>query len=737
MPRNEENLAILQDCNGGEVALKGVKVHGRLHGLMAEVEVEQKYINPQDTNIEAIYTFPLPLGATLLGLEVVIAGKKLAGSVVEKKKAERQYEDAITDGDSAIMLEEAGPGLYTVSLGNLMAGESAVIRYHYALLLSWQGNLLRFMIPTTIAPRYGNAEAAGMRPHQIPTASLMVDYPLDITIDVEGDLAGARFASPSHQIEVERSDNGMFVHLAGKACLDHDFILTLQSENAQSSCVITPDGEGQVALATLRIPPMTSENEKPLALKVVIDCSGSMGGTSIIQARKASLEILNLLKPSDSFNITLFGSSHEHFFKKMMPASTKNIAAAWSKLECLDANMGGTEMEKAIESAFSLKGEDEGLATVLLITDGEIHEHEKLVLRAKNSGHRIFTVGVGNAVAEVFLKSLSNITGGACELVAPQEGMTERVLMQFHRMRQPILGDIKVNWPAETEWQTAMPSTVFAGDTVQIFAGFKHPIEGVVMLDVQGATVVTTPITGVNETEIPRVAAAIRMRNAPDEDCLSLALKYQLLSRWTNFLVVAERIEKADDLPILHQVPQMLAAGWGGVGVMDVPSFCRSSSYDQLSMPTVMRTGRSSASVAAMKASGIAPLDIPSFLLKAEHTAYEADPTSARFIENLNTKYSRVFITPKQPETIDELVRNGLDEDVELKLRELVGRGFDEVEVVVSFLYALTQSEMGEMFSRSYSRIILKLWKQTIKNRAVDAEVRDMFAILGINVEIA
>jgi hypothetical protein len=41
---------------------------------MAEVAVEQSYCNPRDTNIEAVYSFPLPLGAVLLGLEVEIGG---------------------------------------------------------------------------------------------------------------------------------------------------------------------------------------------------------------------------------------------------------------------------------------------------------------------------------------------------------------------------------------------------------------------------------------------------------------------------------------------------------------------------------------------------------------------------------------------------------------------------------------------------------------------------------------
>jgi len=189
MSNSEENFAILKERNGNAVALQSVKVKGRLHDLMAEVEVEQAYTNPQKKNIEAIYTFPLPLGSALLGLDVEIDGKKLTGSVVEKKQAEREYEDAVTDGNSAILLQEAGPGLYTVSIGNLMAGESAVIRYRYALLLSWQGDTLRFLLPTTIAPRYGDAIAVGMQPHQVPFSSIEAEYPVSISIQIEGQLA--------------------------------------------------------------------------------------------------------------------------------------------------------------------------------------------------------------------------------------------------------------------------------------------------------------------------------------------------------------------------------------------------------------------------------------------------------------------------------------------------------------------------------------------------------------------
>jgi len=768
MSNAEKNFAGLEDRTGKKIALNGLKVNGRLHNMMAEIEVEQSYTNHQESNIEAIYTFPLPLGSALLGLDVEINGKKLSGIVVEKKQAERQYEETITDGDSAIMLEEIGPGLYTVSIGNLMMGESAVIRYRYALLLSWQGDTLRFFLPTAIAPRYGDSEAAGIQPYQIPITSLTAEYPVSISIQIEGELASALISSPSHSIAVQQSSTGIVVSPRCKAHLDRDFILSIQSEKSQSSCMLAKDGDNYVVLASLRIPLHRESEELPLALKIVIDCSGSMAGTSIAQARKASLEILSLLRPQDYFNVTLFGNSHVHFFPNMVPADVENIAAASNGLEKLTADMGGTEIGNALESTFSLNGPD-SISTVLLITDGEIYEHEKLVKRAKTSGHRIFTVGVGNAVAEVFLKSLSSETDGACELVTPQEGMAERVLNQFHRMRQPKLGLLNIEWPSEPDWQTSMSNTVFAGDTVQVFAGFKTAIDGMVALKVHRNSDVTSPIAEVSETQIPRLSAARRMAVANEAEGLQLALKYQLLSRWTNFLVLSELAEKAGDLPDIHQVPQMLAADWGGTGDSCCMRFDPLPSVDSspLDQQTIMRTSiQRNEIIQVMQQAGVDPRDIPKFLRKQTNgddgdsigkvvrkllsNLFRTDSSIAedsnecdiqsklsispeKFVVNLAKAFTSFLKTPVWPKTISELVHVGLDQVIALNLMEAIDSGFDEEEVVASFIYALSESVIGNIFSRSSKRVILKRWKDIGHRTSLAAEMRLGLASVTLN----
>ncbi len=718
MSKNEENLAILKDKQGRDVALKGVNVRARLHGLMAEVEVEQLYQNPHKTNIEAVYTFPLPIGAVLLGLDVEIAGKKISGQVVEKKQAERNYEDAVTDGNSAVMLEEAGPGLFTASIGNLMANESAVIRYRYGLLLSWQGSRLRFLLPTTIAPRYGDAQAAGLRPHQVPVATLDVEYPLDLAVTIEGDLASATIASLSHPISVGRSENGVVVRLSGKAVLDRDFVLTLESDKDQSSCVLVPDREGQVALASLRIPPVSGAEDQPLSLKVVIDCSGSMGGTSIAQARKAALEILNQLRPQDNFNITLFGSDFTHVFPKLVPASAKHIAEAWNRLDDLDADMGGTEMEVALDAVFSF-GRAEGKAAVLLITDGEIQEHVKLVRRAEQSGHRVFVVGVGTAVAETFLQSLAKSTGGACELVAPQEGMAERVLSQFHRMRQPKLGALHIEWPAGAEWQTALPATVFAGDTVHVFAGFSTPISGTVKMPINGSGDVVATIVSATEANIPRIAAARRIETASEKQGLELSLAYQLLTKWTNYLVVAEREAKAENLPELHQVPQMLAAGWGNTGVpafsrkhsivdsvVACASFCDFQDDIPFGSDPLPKAGIGRAACA------------PSLIQKRI-----GDTSPKQFVERLESAVFLYSTGPKLPGTVAELDALGLDNVLSDESRRLVACGCRESDVVIALLYALSESAISELFERNLKRLILKRWKDIEPGELLNEEM--------------
>ena len=724
MAANEENISILRDSQNREVALQGVNICARLHQRIAEVEVVQSYVNASQKNIETIYTFPLPIGAVLLSLDVEIAGKKLSGHVVERQRAERDYEDAITDGNSAVMLQETGPGLYTASIGNLMPAETAVIKYRYALMLRWQGTKVRFLLPTTIAPRYGHAQAHGMQPHLVRTSSLTAQYPLKLRVVVEGELAASVITCLTHPIAFEKQPDALAITLANGAVLDRDFVLTLAADVAQSSCSYVQDGDEFIAAASMRIPPVAPSSATSLGVKLVIDCSGSMAGTSIAQARKAALEILHALSPNDRFNVSLFGDEIEHLFPTMVPATPPFLSKAVNRLEFLEADMGGTEMQAALLSTFALQGA-ENTPSVLLITDGEIEAQEMMLRCAKTCAHRIFTVGVGSAVVDVFLESLARTTGGACELVSPQEGMAEKILTQFHRLRQPQLEQAQMQWPCAPEWSTALPQTLFAGDTVHVFAGFKQAVDGVITLHTALAGTpmsVSADATLSTEAELPRIAAAHRMKNATPAQALALALQYQLLSPFTSYLVVAHRKVQANDLPVLHQVPQMLAADWGGTGGLAF-SRCSAPDIDMAGSISFLRKQGHTVSSPSPHNDCFDDLDLP---FGGYSEVMNVSPR--QWIEQLKDAAMFGHQVVKLPLSLAELDRLGLDKCLSDKLWQHSASGIAQTELVVAFLYALTESVVGVLFDRNLKRLILKRWKEVRPSQVLNQDMQHALA---------
>ena len=89
--------------DGQAVALQSVQAQGQLQGLMLRMKLRQVYSNSASDNLECVYTFPLAWGSVLLGMAIELNGKRMTGTVVEKKEAETTYEKAIQSGDLHVM----------------------------------------------------------------------------------------------------------------------------------------------------------------------------------------------------------------------------------------------------------------------------------------------------------------------------------------------------------------------------------------------------------------------------------------------------------------------------------------------------------------------------------------------------------------------------------------------------------------------------------------------------------
>ncbi|MEK8029259.1 VIT domain-containing protein [Ideonella sp. DXS29W] len=565
--------------------LQHVTMNARLEGLLLDATVRQRYRNTTDKTLEVVYTFPLNEGAVLLGFKVTLGGRVSEGRVIEKVEAEHRYEQAMDEGDAPVMLQRAGDGLFTANLGNFKPGEEAVIEYRFGHLQAVEQGRVRLCVPTTVAPRYGHAVTQGqLQPHQVPEASLVAEYPFELTLELDASWNGSALHCATHRAAFAMTEAGARLTLAERAWLDRDVVVTVDAPSFVSSVRRVADVGQQVVLASF-LPTQTRPPRASIDLKLLVDCSGSMAGDSMNSARVALKRVVQQLRAEDRFSYTRFGTTARHGFQRLAVAKPHHLAMLQAMIDTTQADLGGTEMLSALQATIALRGTQEQ-ADILLITDGEVWNAEPMMEAAAASRHRIFAVGVGAAPAHSLLQRLAEASGGACEFATPGESLEAAVDRMFTRIRQQPLGRVRLQWRgAEAHapaWVAGLPGQVFAGDMVHVFAGFEGAVPAEVALVAEdGDTFVaqgSLPASAEHQAapesaqagaaSLARMAASARLGGLDDEQALALALRYQLLTDRTHFLVVHERsdADKATDLAELHTVASMLAAGWGGMG---------------------------------------------------------------------------------------------------------------------------------------------------------------------------
>ena len=752
-------------CEGDQnLMLLGVKANGAIKGRLLAMSLQQSFRNASETNTEITYTFPLPFGAVLMGVDVELNGKQLKGEVTARSTARARYEEAISEGNSSIMLERNADHSYTLELGNLMAREECSITVRYAQVLQLDQGQIRLMLPTTIAPRYGNPiTQGGLQPHQTTVTDITAEYPFDISLTLYGDLAKANVASPSHKTGYHPNGDELVVRLAQRGSLDRDFILTVSDLQNQSSAIRCLDAsvESQTALMANFSPRLGGSAAKPVSAKILVDCSGSMAGDSIAAARNALHRIVVGLEPVDKFSLSRFGSTVEHRSRGMWGGTAQAKASAKRWIDSVDANLGGTEMAGALTSTIAIS--HGGQSDILLITDGEIQGIDEVIDVAQQSGHRVFVVAIGASPAEVHLRRLAAATGGVCDFVAPGEDVEPAVLRMFSRMHTSRATNLRVEWPASVEvnWAQRVPVFAFAHDSLDLCAFVQtqtlEATKGVVRLwgrlDDSGSEVLLAEaaVAVVESTvnTLARVAAYEQYAETSQTRELlqipsaltksqELAVHYQLVTDETNFILVHQRdaSEKALEMPDAHKVSQMMPAGWGGTGSVQFSrkpvdalfdagagasessvrykSNAVSISYANMAAPAVWRTSRSpaAASLDALISGGMDDFQVPAFLRKQaddgpsykRRTALDdSGITPVEFSEWLNAHAASQW-----PMSFNALRDLGLGLSICEWLELEAGLGRDESAVVRAFITAM----LGFKFS---SGIGIRKAVQTLK----------------------
>ena len=717
--------------DGSAIAFRGAAVSARLAGLLAETRLDQHYLNDTGETLEIAYTFALPVDAVLLGFEVALGERRLAGQVVARSDAEARYEQAVEAGDSAFRLTMLADGLYSAALGNVLPGESVTIHLSYAEPLTLAAGCLRYRLPTTLAPRYGEPE--GFEPWQRPQTSLMVEYAFEAQVHLCGALAGARVGSPSHRISSKASEGETCITVKA-ATMDRDFILEIQPVAEQSLGVCAPLAEDGAIAAVSFLPPAREDHRSGRDIVIVLDCSGSMAGDSMRLATAGVIEALGCLNREDAFGVVVFGNRARCFEQKLTRASAGKVSAAIEFVRNA-GDMGGTELAGALRAAMALIPEGRE-ADILLLTDGEVWSLDRITREVSARGIRLFTVGIGSAVAEDMVRNLADETGGACELVAPNEDMPGRIAAHLARMRQPRIVDFSLDWGVRPDWEVRPVRAVFAGDAFTLHAALPEAAsvasarlqysEG----SVETFDVPLAPLPRLADTLL-RVAAAARLPRMAAKARAAWALQHQLVTDETDYIVVLERAadERTAGVPRLQVTPQMMAAGHAGMGSVILASPRRA--LDEV--PAVMRSAPLAACLESRSESireCAFEFDDSAVFSKAPATLHrEAATTPEAFLQQIEAMCAGAGIMGL-PASLAELRELGVPPELVKNLERLVEEGASESDVIklfVELLAVLAQPDATTSAAKSCARLLAP-FSPAADGRALGAKMVKLLA---------
>lgn len=439
-PAPAASLLVPADSQVPPLAMVSHRVTVSVVEQVAVTTVEQVFRNPTDRNLEAIYVFPVPRGASVDQLSMWVDGKEVAGELLDAQRAEQVYTDIVRRTQDPALLEYLGHGLMRLRVFPIPPRSDQKVKFSYKAVVPRDGNLVEYVYPLKTDGK---------------STQTLEEFSVRLTLESRQPITTVY--SPTHAITVHRQgDRKAVVEFErNQALLDKDFQLfygVSEQDVGLTALLHKPMAAEDGYFLFLLSPPVGAAMQPlPRDLVLVLDVSGSMSDLKMAQAKKALKYCLGQLKPEDRFGLIKFSTTVTPFRDKLLPASRDNLEAAVRWVDGL-RQQGGTAILPALEEALALRGDDPARPfTIIFFTDGQptIDETDpdRIVQKvaAKNTANtRIFTFGVGDDVNAVMLDQLAEATRAVSIYVRPAEDIEAKVASLYGKISHPVLTDLRL-----------------------------------------------------------------------------------------------------------------------------------------------------------------------------------------------------------------------------------------------------------------------------------------------------
>lgn len=592
------------------VPLKSISVTLSICEFVAGVSATLNYENEEKVPLEAFFVFPMDEDSAVYSFEAMVDGKKIMAELQDKMKAHTNYENAISQGHQAFLLEEdrCSRDVFCCNVGNLHPGSKVALTLKYVQELPLEADgALRYMLPAILNPRYSLSgwsedSCLNMKTPVVPLEDLPYTLSVVATISSQHGIERIQSNCPLSPIEYHGDDKtSAQVSLADGHKFDRDVELLVYYSEVHTPSVAVEMGKPKTDSDCLMGDPsvMVSfypnipEAQPPITcgeFVFLMDCSGSMQGPMSKQdksqlrieaAKETLILLLKSLPIGCYFNIYGFGSSYEAFFPNSVKYNQHTMEEALRRVNLMQADLGGTEILRPLKTIYGASSIPGHPLQLFVFTDGEVIDSFSVIkeVRSNSLRHRCFSFGIGEGASTSLIKGIARVAGGTSEFITGKERMQSKVLRALKRSLQPVVEDVSLSWDLPQGLSAKMLSpeqtVIFRGQRLIVYAqltGMMPPAEatGEVCLKyiLQGksfenkVTFSLQPKLDANLT-IHRLAAKsflqtkdMGFRETPandKKDVLKVSLECGVISSHTAFIAINKDLNKPVQRPLVRR----------------------------------------------------------------------------------------------------------------------------------------------------------------------------------------
>lgn len=583
-----------------ECPLKHTDVQAEISGFLARVKVVQTFQNPLDRKIEAVYVFPLPHEAAVDAMTMIVGERRIVGTIQRRKDARAIYEQALLAGQTAALLEQQRPNIFTQSVGNIEPGQEVRIEISYVDVLEYDIGAYEFHFPMVVGPRYnpggpiaspadipkelaGKVAPPAADTDRVPDASQInppvlkpefrTGHDISLSIRLDAGVPIQDLTSANHSFKVARDgDRKAEIVLAKEDSLPNkDFVLRYKvvGEKPQMAVLAHTGRHSQDAARMgegyflLMIQPGEDERltkSPPREIVFLVDVSGSMSGPPTAKVKEAMSQMLSLCREQDTVQVVTFASQANKLFDKPLPATQETIRRALAFTEGLEAG-GGTEMIQGVRMAIDEPVDKDRVRIVVMLTDGYIGNEAEIIAHVgKNCGDKVrfWSIGIGASPNMFLIDGVAAQGGGMGKRLGLEDDATALTREIVTRIQRAQLAGIRIDW-GSLEVSETFPARIpelWAGRPAMLLGRYRGSASSEVKVhgEVEGESVawpiqVDLPAAAPAHDSLAKAWARGKIEHlmqqshylgspAVEEEVTAIALDYRLMSQYTSFVAV-------------------------------------------------------------------------------------------------------------------------------------------------------------------------------------------------------